>query len=126
MNGPILGGCGPCVCKNCMLWWSQRCPYGDCYDDHRAKVEPWPGPVRKAWSNWNQPGEQAHWCRGGVCYPVETCGHYIRYDREKTMVRDCLDAVVLVYQDGYIQCSLVNTVGCEECYRRFEARHKDD
>ena len=61
-----LGGCGDCVCKSCLLWWSQRCPYGGCYDEHRAKVDPWPGPVRKSWTDWNKPGEQAHWCRGGA------------------------------------------------------------
>ena len=38
------------------------------------------------------------------------------------MVRDCLDAVVTVYQDGFIRCSIVDNIGCEECYRRFEER----
>lgn len=124
--GPVLGGCGPCACRTCMLWWSARCPYGGCYDDHRAKVEPWPGKVRTSWTNWDKPGEQAHWCRGGACYPVERCDHYILYEPEKTLVRDCLDAVVVVYQDGYIRCSIVDNVGCEECYRRFQDRHSED
>ena len=26
------------------------------------------------------------------------------------------------YQDGYIQCSMIDVYGCEECYRRFEER----
>lgn len=30
-----------------------------------------------------------------------------------------------VYQDGYIDCSLVDTLGCEACYREFEERMED-
>ena len=30
--------------------------------------------------------------------------------------------MVSVYQDGYINCSLVDTLGCEACYRQFEDR----
>ena len=30
--------CGDCVCNNCLYWWSSRCPYGKCYDDHRAEA----------------------------------------------------------------------------------------
>lgn len=117
-----LGGCGTCICRSCLLWWSQRCPYGGCYDEHRAKVDPWPGPVRKSWTDWNKPGEQAHWCRGGVCYEVDSCPHYIRYERDKAIVRSCLEANVVVYQDGYIQCSMIDLYGCGECYRRFEEK----
>ena len=62
-----LGGCGPCVCKKCLLWWSRRCPRGGCWDEWRARHEPWPGPVRRQWTDWDKPGEQAHWCRGGAC-----------------------------------------------------------
>ena len=117
-----LGGCGDCVCRSCLLWWSGRCPYGGCWDEERARSDPWPGPVRKAWTDWNKPGEQAHWCRGGVFYPVSECLKHILYVREKTIVRSCLVANVTVYQDGYIQCSLVDVIGCEECYRRFEEK----
>ena len=118
----ILGGCGPCVCKTCLLWWSGRCPRGGCWDEWRAKEDPWPGPVRKSWSDWDQPGEQAHWCRGGVCYEVDSCPEYIRYERDRTVVQDCLEGAVVKYQDGYIQCSMIDVIGCEECYRRFEER----
>lgn len=62
--------CADCVCETCLFRWSMRCPHGSCYDDLRAKELPYdrehPGKVRNAWSNWNRPGEQAHWCRGGV------------------------------------------------------------
>ena len=118
----VLGGCGPCVCRECLLWWSGRCPMGECWDDHRAKAEPWPGPVRESWSDWDKPGEQAHWCRGGVCYPVDNCPSFIRYDRSRTLVQDCLEDAIVKYQDGYVQCSIIDVIGCEECYRRFVER----
>ena len=28
--------------------------------------------------------------------------------------------MVFVYQDGYIDCSLVDTLGCTACYQEFE------
>lgn len=37
----IIAHCGDCVCRSCMYWWSKRCPYGECYDDHRAVVDPY-------------------------------------------------------------------------------------
>ena len=37
----VFAGCFGCCCRNCLYWWSQRCPYGECWDDHRAKVEPY-------------------------------------------------------------------------------------
>lgn len=117
-----IGGCDGCVCKNCLYWWSDRCPYGKCYDDHRAEQEPYdkahPNKTsRKGWSKWDRPEEQAHWCRGGIFYPQYYCSHFIKYQGQQ--VRECLDAVVAVFQDGYISCSLVDVAGCEECYRRF-------
>ena len=62
--------CDRCVCRACLYWWSNRCPYGKCYDDYRAKIEPYnkiypDKPPRTGWSNWNKLGEQEHWCRGG-------------------------------------------------------------
>lgn len=72
--------CGSCVCQKCLYWWSGRCPEGECYDDKRAKEEPYNKAFperspRTQWSNWNLPGEQAHWCRGGTFYPVSYCEH---------------------------------------------------
>lgn len=57
------GGCTGCACRNCLYWWSMRCPYGKCWDDHRADTDPYdkahPGePPRTWWSDWNKPGEQ--------------------------------------------------------------------
>lgn len=118
-----LGHCSECVCDSCLYWWSLRCPHGRCFDDYRATKEPYPGPVRKQWTDWDKPGEQAHWCRGGAFYPVRQCDHYISYQRDEAIVRTCLEANVVVFQDGYIWCSIIDCVGCEECYRRFEEKN---
>ena len=121
----IFPTCGDCVCRNCLYWWSKRCPYGKCWDDYRAETDPYDAahpeqPPRKWWSNWNKPGEQAHWCRGGNSYPVSYCPHFVKYEGQD--IKDCLCAPVSVYQDGYIQCSIVDSIGCQECYRRFLER----
>ena len=63
--------CRDCYCKTCLRWWSDRCVYGKCWDDFRAKENPYnkifpDKPPRTGWSNWNKPGEQEHWCRGGA------------------------------------------------------------
>jgi len=116
-----VAGCGSCRCRSCMLWWSGRCPHGECYDDFRAKEQPYnevhPNlPPRTGWSNWKQ--DQAYWCRGGVFYPQSSCEHYVPYEGSK--VKSCLEANVQMFQDGYIQCSIVDSVGCAECYKRLE------
>ena len=94
-------------------------------DDHRANTDPYnkahPGkPPRTYWSNWNKPGEQEHWCRGGENYPVTYCPHFVKYKGQQ--VKTCLKANVSVFQDGYIDCNLVESFGCEACYREFEER----
>jgi hypothetical protein len=71
--------CGSCVCQKCLYWWSGRCPEGECYDDKRAKEEPYNKAFperspRTQWSNWNLPGEQAHWCRGGTFFIIQYHG----------------------------------------------------
>ena len=119
----LIAGCGNCICKGCLLGRSGRCPHGSCFDDKRAKENPYdkahPGdPPRKLWSNWKT--DQAYWCRGGTCYPAYQCEEYIQYQGSK--VHSCLEANVQVYQDGYISCSLLYCGGCEECYERFEER----
>lgn len=38
------------------------------------------------------------------------------------MVKECLKTNVSIFQDGYIECSLVDTVGCEKCYEEFMER----
>lgn len=118
-----MDGCGICLCRDCLKWWSDRCPHGGCYDDLRAQQDPYdkahPGdPPRTGWSNWRS--DQAYWCRGGVTFPTHVCAGYTHY--EGSVVKECLCANVQEFQDGYIACSIVETVGCTECYRRFEDR----
>lgn len=119
-----IGGCTGCVCNDCMKWWQSRCPYGGCFDDGRAETMPYskahPGVIRKSWSEWDKPGEQEHWCRGGAFYPTRMCDRYVKY--QKPVVRECLEANVVVWPDGYIDCSLVNAIGCEECMKRWEEK----
>lgn len=110
--------CGSCVCQKCLYWWSGRCPEGECYDDKRAKEEPYNKAFperspRTQWSNWNLPGEQAHWCRGGTFYPVSYCEHFVKYQGAE--IGDCIRAPVQYFQDGYLKCTLKDRIGCEAC-----------
>lgn len=110
--------CGSCVCQKCLYWWSGRCPEGECYDDKRAKEEPYNKAFperspRTQWSNWNLPGEQAHWCRGGTFYPVSYCEHFVKYQGAE--IEDCIRAPVQYFQDGYLKCTLKDRIGCEAC-----------
>lgn len=120
--------CKYCLCERCLYYWSKRCPYGECYDDFRAKERPYnkahPNkPPRKGWTTWET--DQAYWCRGGSFYYTLNCPHFVKYQHEKTRVVSCLEAMVDIYQDGYMECCLVDDVGCEECYRRFSERMKE-
>lgn len=121
-----LGGCGNCICASCLYAQTSRCPFGSCYDDWRAVNRPYPFRERRSWSNWALPGEQEHWCRGGMFYKASSCEHYVRYDDAKTRIENCLEAPNVVYQDGYRFCSLVDCMGCEECYRRFEEKSEQN
>lgn len=82
-------GCGSCVCKTCLYWWSSRCP---CADEGN--------------------------CRHGRYYTIGYCERWVKY--EGSQVKDCLRAVVQIYQDGYINCSLLDCVGCETCMKEWE------
>ena len=104
------------------MWWSGRCPFGGCYDDKRATELPWDKahpnePPRKAWTDWKN--DQKHWCRGGASYATEHCEHYIQYQEKDTTVRTCLGCNITQFQDGYISCSLIEHVGCEECCKKY-------
>lgn len=116
--------CADCICQDCLLWWSGRCPYGGCYDNLRATQNPYDAAhpnqqPRKGWTTWKT--DQAHWCRGGIFYPQRVCPDYVQY--KGSIVQSCLLANVQIFQDGYINCSLLDTMGCEECYRQFETRN---
>lgn len=120
-----LAGCSHCVCRSCLYWWSGRCPYGKCYDDHRADADPYDKahpdkPPRTGWSNWTKPGEQAHWCRGGTAYPTRWCDHFIKYTGQR--VETCIKSNVSIFQDGYINCGIMDAIGCEACYQEMKER----
>lgn len=123
-----LKTCSDCCCHSCLYWWSSRCRYGGCYDDHRAKKNPYDKafsdkPPRKGWTNWKKPGEQAHWCRGGTFYPAKECEHYTKYEGQTVEV--CVQTNIAVFQDGYIICSLKESIGCETCVAQSEGREKN-
>lgn len=127
INHKVYAGCTGCICRRCLYWWSSRCPYGECWDDHRAIIDPYDKahpdqPLRTAWSNWNKPGEQAYWCRGGENYPIHYCKHFVKYKGQQ--VKTCLKANVSIFQDGYISCSIIDSVGCGKCYEEFERRQE--
>ncbi len=129
MPDVVSAGCGECICQKCLYYHSDRCSYGHCYDDKRAKDNPYDKahpdrPPRTVWSNWNKPGEQAHWCRGGTFYPLYSkCEHFVKYTGVR--VEECIWANILVYQDGYRECSLVDVFGCETCYDHLMEKLKD-
>lgn len=110
--------CSSCACGSCLYWWSSRCPYGECYDDKRAKTEPYDRTYpektpRKQWSDWDKPGEQAHWCRGGTFYPMHYCERFVKY--QGCTVEECVDCNIQVFQDGYIICPTKSNIGCDAC-----------
>lgn len=120
--------CGQCICDQCLYRWSGRCPFGDCFDEFRAVLYPFDRvhsnePCRKSWSDWERPGEQAHWCRGGVVYPSSACPHFVKYHGSK--VRFCLSSNIQIFQDGYISCSILKAIGCEACWKQFESKLED-
>ena len=121
-NRSVIDHCGNCICKKCLYWWSSRCPYGECYAGKRAKEDPYDKRFpertpRTSWSDWDKPGEQEHWCRGGSFYPVSYCDKFVKY--KGCEVKYCIKAVITEFQDGYISCPLVDNIGCEACYRDF-------
>lgn len=119
-----IGGCTGCICENCLYYNSSRCPYGDCYDDYRAIENPYDKahpdkPPRTGWSDWKT--DQAYWCRGGVFYPVRYCEKFVKY--KGCIIKECLKCNVAEFQDGYIDCSLVEGVGCEKCYEEWTEKN---
>lgn len=120
--------CSDC-CMKCLYWWSARCPYGGCYDDLRAKTTPRKKVTGEHWTFWSRcedPGEQDHWCRGGMLHPVDVekeCPQFIAYTDQ--IIKHCLEMNVSVFQDGYIRCGIVDMVGCERCYEEFLRKQEE-
>lgn len=103
--------CGRCICKQCLYYASGRCPHGACYDSLRAKVYP-------------RSTEQVNWCKGGVFYQSHHCNEFVQFSGCRVV--ECLQAVVIKYQDNHIQCPLVDTVGCEECMTSWQRQQDID
>ena len=61
----MMATCSDCLCYYCLYYWSERCPYGGCYDDYRAQEDPYTDhyPERHLWSDSHKPGEQATYIR---------------------------------------------------------------
>ena len=114
-----MTSCDDCACRYCLYWWSDRCPYGKCYDDHRATVDPYSDhyPDRHLWSDSYKPGEQAHWCRGGALYPADDCPEFVQYTEQK--IENCYKARIQVFQDGYRICPMMTNGACEQCLKEM-------
>lgn len=109
--------CSDCLCYYCLYYWSERCPYGGCYDDYRAQADPYTDhyPERHLWSDSHKLGEQAHWCRGGNLYPTEECLYFEQYEGQK--IEQCYRAMISTFQDGYRSCPMMVNGTCEKCLR---------
>lgn len=118
--------CRDCICRKCLMWWSGRCPYGTCYDDHRAVNYPWDKahpnePLRTEWSEWRT--QQQWWCRGGTTYPAKHCEHYVEYEDSK--VHSCFGAAVEVFQDGFMRCGYGENPDCTRCFEQHQKREAE-
>lgn len=113
--------CSECLCIYCLYLWSGRCRYGNCYDDYRAKSDPYTKhyPERHIWSNSCKPGEQEHWCRGGIFFPTEECESFEQYEGQK--IEQCHKASTRVFQDGYRICPMMVDGSCDQCMREMDA-----
>lgn len=101
-----IGGCTGCICQSCLKYMQGKCPYGGCCDGLRAEREP------------------EYRCRGGIFYTADTCDEFIKFIGAEN--KYCLDSAITIFQDGSIICSLIENVGCEECYRQFEDQHQEE
>lgn len=126
--GFIFPTCSDCICEACMYHHSypSRCPYSKCYDDYRAENDPYDeahpnAPPRTTWSHWE--ADQAYWCRGGAFHPAKQCAYFVQFKGKR--VKQCLRALVEVHQDGYILCSLVDSIGCEKCYELWKQKENN-
>lgn len=114
-----IAGCSGCLCVSCLKYHARSCPNGGCYDDWRAAHQPYPGEERRSWSEWNKPGEQAHWCRGGMFYEAKSCGDFVEYDAGQHTLHDCFGETVERFQDGTILCGFNEIMGCKKCIEMY-------
>lgn len=110
INHKVYAGCSGCACRNCLYWWSSRCPYGECWDDHRAIIDPYDKahpdqPLRTAWSNWNKPGEQAYWCREAAeKEKPKPCEFYGDEEDGKLLCPNCGEDLYDLQDCGFCNC----------------------
>lgn len=118
-----MAGCGDCMCRCCLHWWKGDCPHGECFDDYFCTVYPYRG-EHAFFSLINEGNQKEHWCRAGESWQhrEEECQHYVIYEGQ--IIRSCIGANVRVFQDGAIVCSIIDSVGCAECYKRLEERER--
>ena len=57
-------------------------------------------------------------------YPERKCEHYVKYEGQS--IEECVDANIVVFQDGYVQCTLKDAMGCDACIARAEGRKIND
>ena len=117
--------CTDCLCRYCLRFWQSHCPYGECYDDYRAKTDPYTAhkPERHTWTGSHDPGEQEHWSRGGALYPASECECYIEY--EGSHIEECVKANIQVFQDSFRTCSMMINGSCEMCLQELETRKNE-
>lgn len=117
--------CGDCLCTYCLHRWKGDCRYGKCYDDHRAVTDPYTDhhPERHMWSDSRKPGEQEHWCRGGIFYHTEECEFFVEYEGQT--VEQCVKSNIQVFQDGSRVCSMMVNGSCERCLTELSNKLKE-
>lgn len=117
----VIAGCGDCICQKCCRKDSGSCPYGECYDDYRSLMNPRTDRLGAAAERHGRPyyDEVKHrWCIFGVFFPAEQCAEFI--PKDGTYITQCLTTLVTHYPDGVQFCPIVNSVGCQFCYERFD------
>lgn len=72
---------------------------------------------KKVFQGWIPVEERLPDRETDVLVAVSYCPKFVKY--KGCQVKECLKCNVAVYQDGYIACSLVDTLGCTECYKEF-------
>lgn len=55
---------------------------------------------------------------------IQHCEHFVKY--KGLQVKECLKANIAVFQDGYIDCSLIEGIECEQCYKELEEKMKQE
>ena len=57
-------------------------------------------------------------------YPERKCEHYVEYTG--CTIEDCIAAPIQLFQDGFLICTLKDSIGCEACIAREEGKKIND